>query len=289
MSVTRITTQSFMDITSGVQQSPKDWGFELNFEMEAQAAQIIAEISTVKVLRKKSIQKQDSMKNLADSNRTATEVNQTTIDPMQKIKCSKDDENAPTIHPIQSPELSKNCQQQEFEESLKRYALYDSKSDEKVSIKVCKLLEGKSTIAQSEIEKSKKYWQLTDVKELAKEQKSSSFQKAVECSTAVQDGLYKSIEHIASGNTGSLFEELLDIFEASAVANGDAQSIREAQLDCIQQRILQEEILLEISKKRFTSIIMYGKRLQKSFALGIEILIWGWANFRRKIYKSVKN
>ncbi|KAA6383620.1 MAG: hypothetical protein EZS28_020850 [Streblomastix strix] len=294
--VARVTTQGIMDITSGAQQPYEDWGFESKYEMEAWAAQIIAEIATIKAMQQKTLQKQESILSTANNNKPQTNVDQITQAYTQKIKHSRDEENAPTITPVQTPEPSFTNLQQQFEQSSKRYAYYDSDADEKVSIKVGKLLEGvfqksaqdfdplgfkldpldrNALFDKVKLKKVEKHWKLPDVKESAKGEKSVQFHRAVESSAAVQEGLYKSIRHIASGNTGNLFGELLEIFQASAVATGDAQSVREGQLDGIQQRTSQEEILSETSKKRFANInkvqkeVFQGPRSRnRNFGLG---------------------
>ncbi|KAA6385415.1 MAG: hypothetical protein EZS28_019056 [Streblomastix strix] len=254
--------------------------------MEAWAVQIIAENATIKAMQKKSLQKQDSINYIANNDKPQMNVDQITQTHTQKIKHSRYEENVPTTAPIQTPKPSFNNLQQQFEQSSKSYAYYNSEADEKVSIKVGKLLEGvfqksaqdfdplgfkldpldkNALFDKIKLKKVEKHWKLPDVKESAKGEKSVQFYRAVESSAAVQEGLYKSIRHIASGNTGNLFGELQDIFEASAVATGNAQSVREGQLDGIQQQTSQEKILSETSKKRFANI----NKVQKEVFQGL--------------------
>ncbi|KAA6392725.1 MAG: hypothetical protein EZS28_011743 [Streblomastix strix] len=262
-----VMTQSIVEITSQAQQPLEDWGFEFKYEMEAWAAQIIAKIATIKAMHTYS-------ENQAFQKRR---------------KCA-------TTTPVQKFEHSFNNLQLQFEQSSKKYAYYDSEADEKASIKVGKLLEGifqksaqdfdplgfkldplvsKAPFDKVKLKNVEKHWKLPDVKVSEKGQKSVQFLRAVESSAEDQEGLYKSIRHIASGNTGNLFGVLLDIFEASAGATGDAQSVKEGQLDGIQQRTSQEEILSETSKKRFSNINKVQKEVfqgpsssNRNFALG---------------------
>ncbi|KAA6385362.1 MAG: hypothetical protein EZS28_019110 [Streblomastix strix] len=235
--------------------------------MEAWAAQIIAKIATIKAMHTYS----------------ENQVFQ------KRRKCA-------TTTPVQTPEHSFNNLQLQFEQSSKRYAYDDSEADEKASFKVGKLLEdvfqksaqdfdplgfkldplaSKALFDKVKLKKVEKHWKLPDVKESVKGKKSVQFLRAVESSAEDQEGLYKSIRHIAFGNTGNLFGELLDIFEASAGATGDAQSVKEGQLDGIQQRTSQEEILSETSKKRFSNINKMQKEVfqrpsssNRNFGLG---------------------
>ncbi|KAA6360410.1 MAG: hypothetical protein EZS28_044064 [Streblomastix strix] len=107
----------------------------------------------------------------------------------------------------------------QFEQSSKGYSQYNSEADEKVFINVGKLLENefkksaqnfypqgfkldslerKAFFDKMKLKKVEKHWKLPDVKESAKREKSVQFHGAVESSAAVQEGLYKSIRHIAS-------------------------------------------------------------------------------------------
>ncbi|KAA6375158.1 MAG: putative reverse transcriptase, partial [Streblomastix strix] len=166
----------------------------------------------------------------------------------------------------------------------KRYAYYDSDADEKVSIKVGKLLEGvfqksaqdfdplgfkldqldrKALFEKVKLKKVEKHWKLLDVMESAKGEKSVQFHRAVESSATIQEGLYKSIRHIASVNTGNQFGELLEIFQASAVATGDAQSIREGQNDGKKKRTSQErDIVCNIKE----DICKHQQRVERGFS-----------------------
>ncbi|KAA6368045.1 MAG: hypothetical protein EZS28_036428, partial [Streblomastix strix] len=294
--VARVTTQGIMDFTSVAQQQLEDWCFEFEYETEALAAQTIAEIATIKAKWQKILQKQDALNNIANNKRPQMNVVQITYAYTQKIKLSRDEENAPTTTPVHTLEpLFINLQQQ-FEQSLKRYAYNDSEADEKVSFKVWNLLEGifqksaqdfdplgfkldlfdrKALFDKVKLKKVKKHWKLPDVKESAKLVKTIQFQRVVESLAAVQERLNKIIRYIDSGNTGSLFGELLESFEASAVATGDVKSVREGQLDGIQYRSSQGEILSETSKKRFANInkvqkeVFQGPRSRnRNFGLG---------------------
>ncbi|KAA6357023.1 MAG: hypothetical protein EZS28_047449, partial [Streblomastix strix] len=111
----------------------------------------------------------------------------------------------------------------------------------------------------------------------------------VESSAAVQSGIYKQVISIAAGKTENLFEGLLNTLEASLVATGEAQAVREGQLDGIQQRTTQEEIISDTSRKRFTernkvSKEVFGKSRSRFQRFGL-----GRGNYQRSRGRNQAN
>ncbi|KAA6389237.1 MAG: hypothetical protein EZS28_015237 [Streblomastix strix] len=143
------------------------------------------------------------------------------------------------------------------------------------------VLDRKAHFDKLKVKNLQDQWKLSLHKEPAKDEKSVKFFKTVESSAAVKSGIYKQVISIAATNTENIFEDLPNTLEISLVATGEAQADRESQQEGIQQRITQEEIISDISRKRLAernkvSKEFFGKRRPRFSRFGL-----GRGNYQR--------
>ncbi|KAA6354208.1 MAG: hypothetical protein EZS28_050265, partial [Streblomastix strix] len=142
--VARVTSIGIINVSSGVRLPLEDWGFEFDYQMDVWSANILAEIAWIKA------QKAQQLKIItpkANNHEIKDKIMGKEIDvlvPMEKVKRTRAQSEAPIETPNVNPEQPElmNELQKQFEISTKKYAFYDSETDEKVAIRVGKLMEG---------------------------------------------------------------------------------------------------------------------------------------------------